>query len=613
MKDKREKIQLFRELARIYVDKDCHNDFDALKKILTAYRELYVKPYFGAFGKHLAPLKFDDTPPAQTIENNISYEIYTKDNIVTIYLGVLDLYKDKFEKMSYNPFILLMVSGVGHEYEHNFQWKGGEVAKKLAKDKEKYRAEINSATSKFAYEIAEGLDPEYYLENQKDNIRALLELTNSWDEFSKTESKDKIVEDCAQAVYLNRYLEIDARAAERKIFETFVKDAEKLSNNETFVRNLKSVLEVLGEAEKIYQGTETGLHGYNYNLYLNVLEKLEKSNYEYFINYAKCLTQAMNEEYTKQLLDYDESGKLLLQEDYVYGQFYRDVLIKAFCFLTDMSKDKTAFSNHINTDKMLDFELALLKFGVPIGDYLFTQEFTYAEGEKESFLEKYFEMLKKGDITFESFSRVSELSLGQQKELLTTYISRKQTEFVTNMLCEVDSDELETLLAGEPGSKDENIVDQIGKRLYGILLDLENSRQSQDGKSINYDDINDMINMLANICQMRGVPFYDATPDLQSSIKSGQDFDAKLLELYMLAEKLGYEAVCQIKGSEPRPDAYRFAHAQDRERYIISGEDAKFRRQKIYGSLAVSRDEEINNMLNCVDSMLDERNPKQMS
>ena len=139
------------------------------------------------------------------------------------------------------------------------------------------------------------------------------------------------------------------------------------------------------------------------------------------------------------------------------------------------------FSKDINANKAINLQLAFLKFGVPVGDYLLTQRYNFVNDEKDKFLDKYFEMLKNGNISFNSFFRVNELSLDQQKELLYTYINRGQTEFVSSMLYEVEWDKREALLTGELNPKHastNNILDQIEKKLYRMALDLENKNIS---------------------------------------------------------------------------------------------------------------------------------------
>lgn len=117
-------------------------------------------------------------------------------------------------------------------------------------------------------------------------------------------------------------------------------------------------------------------------------------------------------------------------------------------------------------------------------------------------------------------------------------------------------------------------------------LDWE-QKKKDDKKTLKYDDIDDMITMLANMCQICGVPYDWETLDLSMCSKSiSQEFSKKLHDLYVMAEEVGYDAVCQIDGRRPGPEAYRFAHAQDRKIYTLSGKDAQERQKDIYGLTA---------------------------
>ncbi len=598
MKNAKEKLKLVKDLEMVFTSKwEFDAFFDFFEKICISYRDLYVKPYFGAFGKHLAPMKFDRTPPQKVTENDETY--YTggfagfyqpEDNTVTMHIGIL-INIDDDNEASYNGFtiqgILEMLSAVGHEYEHNFQYKGGEVAEQFAENKERFRAKINAITDKYAYELGE-IETDW--NPDKEEIQALLEMTDSYKEFDTFRSKDRIVDVCSSAVYYNRYLEVDARSVQRKIFNTFIKDTIKLTKNKKFIGLLKSVSHFMKFWDE--HVTETKYYfsdGSYYKKYVDVIDKLSKKDY---IEYAKTVIKAMDKEYYEQLKQHIENGQPFPKEDYIYGQFERDILTKAFFFFGDKSMDKTMFSKDINANKALNLQLAFLKFGVPVEDYLLSQRYNFVNDEKDKLLEKYFDMLKNGNISFNSFFKVNELSLDQQKELLYTYLNRGQTEFVSSMLYEVEWDKREALLTGDLNPKHaftNNILDQIEKKLYRMALDLENKNNK---KPLKYDDINDILNMLSHICQITGVPYYDETIDLTNCSKDvSQEFSKKLHELYVLAEKVGYDTVCKIDGIKPRPDAYRYAHPVDRQKYVVEGQDADERRKVIYGPIAIYQEQ----------------------
>lgn len=600
MKNEKEKLKLVKDLEMMFTSKwEFDAFFDFFEKICVSYRDLYVKPYFGAFGKHLAPMEFDRNPPQKVTENGKQFyktkyagAYFPYSNFVTLKIGNLINIDDG--AVSYEGFTvndtLHMLYTIGHEYEHNFQFKGKEIAEQFAEDKERFRAKINAVTNKYAYELGDintSNDPE------KEEIQALLEMTSSYKEFDLFYSKDNIIKNCTDAIYWNRYIEIDARSVGMKIFNTFIKDAIKLTENKKFIGWLKSTSQSLTFWDEYTTKTKYSFSGGSYyKKYVNVIDNLSEKDY---VNYAKTVIKAMNKDYYEKLKQHIENGQPFPKEDYIYGQFERDVLTRAFFFLGDKSMDKTEFSRNVDINKAINLELAFLKFGAPVGDELLTQEFNYNDGERDLFLEKYFEMLKNGNISFDSFFRVNELSLDQQKELLYTYINRGQTEFVTSMLYAVECDKREAILTGELNPKHtftNNILDQIEKKLYRMMLNLQQQKNKTNTKPLKYDDINDIIDMLANICFMIGVPYYNETLDLTNCSKDvSQEFSKKLHELYVLAEKVGYEKICQIKDGVPLPDAYRYAHPVDRQKYVVEGQDADERRKLIYGPIAIYQEQ----------------------
>ena len=134
-----------------------------------------------------------------------------------------------------------------------------------------------------------------------------------------------------------------------------------------------------------------------------------------------------------------------------------------------------------------------------------------------------------------------------------------------------------------------NIIDSIEKRVN--LLDKE----QKEGK-LCFDDVDEMIYLLSTLCTQADVPYYKEYALLPQDDSKNAKVANKLYGLYKKVEEVGRREACRISGYELNPDAYRYAHAQDRQDYLLKGRDREKRIEKLYGKNELARIQRENNI-----------------
>ena len=127
-----------------------------------------------------------------------------------------------------------------------------------------------------------------------------------------------------------------------------------------------------------------------------------------------------------------------------------------------------------------------------------------------------------------------------------------------------------------------NVLDSLEKRV--ALLD----KQQKEGK-LCFDDVDEMIYLLSTLCSEVGVPYYEEYAVLPKDNSNETKVANKLYGLYQQIEKVGRREACRISGYELGPDAYRYAHGQDRDYYLLKGKAKDKRIEKVYGKNELAR------------------------
>lgn len=584
------------------------------------YAELYVKPIIQGTKDELVEMHFSRTsdggllsnadevayydPPTKSINVNLGYVIGGQDNL------------EKFKRL------LSVIQSVGHEYEHSFQHKYTYyylLNKQKYLTQKHYRAKDNDIVNKEVYkkvigeraeEIAEDFISDPYNENE---IKTMLKFFKGLEKDMNSLLSEEELQDenaaadlCRYAMYFKRAVEEDARLKERQIFGKFAEDIKNVEGiNPIFSVLIDQMVKLGEEEERLQQQQDTPI-------YKRIKARMKNLSERDFVEFGKLLQNA-------NLIGLKEM-RYFADPEISYSDFFvkQKILLDAFKFLFLNGKEVNGSKFWNSLEQLNKVRLAFLKHGLSSASALVEE----ANGAKfmpyelnTRFRDGYYLMLKNEPITSMSFDKIDLLKPGQKLDILTNFIESGRYEFANSMIfsmgkeinkylsadkVDVDAElkkireegdvikELYFLDEVEPVAK-YNIIDSIEKRVN--LLDKE----QKEGK-LCFDDVDEMIYLLSTLCTQADVPYYKEYALLPQDDSKNAKVANKLYGLYKKVEEVGRREACRISGYELNPDAYRYAHAQDRQDYLLKGRDREKRIEKLYGKNELARIQRENNI-----------------
>ena len=597
-----------------------------LTRLCYLFKRAYIDPYYEPTRVGLASMEiYDNYIPVLSGNNKdlLTYgEFFNSSNIVKVYLGFLQ--REETLQKEVVSVILNIFNTISHEYRHNFQFKAVNFSSAN-------NVKANALIDKYARLISNQTNSWMVDANQIDAVQHLLRARDHYEETNPEKLRKYNAYDCALAfsAYLNDYTEMDARDAELEFLKRVVEDVLKYSPVES---GLKQYVQGF---YKTSVGNEKQSRKY-YSSYFKNYEKIMNSiSKEDYVEYAKLLKETFLEEYflkmgdVKNAVENGNDAIAALDESYI-RQYNTDILKRSFKFiLQDFTFNKARV---VNADENLyeyfkrvnNLGLLFLKYGLNNASELLEQEvknkridYNGLVASYQSMIEEYYSMLKDGDVTLDSFTRFKDIPIDKQLEIFTDYIRQGKIEFCRQILLDLDNPCLierrmgplvegnennlkklllnsvlkkpqvvcnglnqQTILPLGPKRREFSILDEIYKRLNYLS-------ERQGRGTLVYDDIDEMISLIADMCLSLKVPYYKRKEDLEErDTLEEQEIQDRLYDLYEYAENIGYDKVCTILGRNPGLSEYRYAHAGDREPYVLKGKDYYNRFKKIYGKTA---------------------------
>ncbi len=606
-------IDLVKNLQKVITEDKIDDDvyFEIAKQACNDYAEIYLKPFIAGTKDKLVPLKFErgSKKALSSAEEVANYDPATK--TITINMGYITDGENNIEKF---VRLLAVMRSVGHEYEHSFQhqYTYYNLLNRQSKVYGRQRAFTSheNITKSEIYKDVIGSRAEEiaddFLHNpySKEQIKIMLDFFKGLKkDMSTIISDEESAEDvCAYAVYFKRAVEEDARKKEIQIFKKFINDIKQISSlNPKFV-------EIMGLALQSEELREDQEQQRNTPIAEKINKLMDNISEKDFVAFAKILQN-------ENLISMKESHLFTNPQD-SYADFFvkQKILAEAFRFIF---LKKTNATQVWGDYKLLNsVRLAFLKHGLGAAVALVEQEdFTkHMPVELQSrFRDNYYLMLRDQPITMFSFDKIDVLSDEQKLSVLDTFIKQGKYNFANSFIQsfdnvnrflrteDIDVEEKLKKLKQEGDSLAEweymeyiapverfNILGTIDKRLQ--FLESE-----QKAGRLCYDDIDEMIGMLATLCDSACVPYYK-----ENAVFSEEDEKSevarKLYSLYKKAEEIGYEKVRELSGRTPLPDEYRYAHSADRENYLLKGRAKEKRIEKVYGKNELARIQRENNI-----------------
>ncbi len=615
LKDLILKLQLF--VTEKKVDDEIY--FKLAEHFCREYADLYIKPIMEGTGEPVAELKFtrqgsgtfgkgvEDVafydPPSKSVNINLGYVVAGEDN------------SEKFLRL------LTVIKTVGHEYEHSFQHRYTYyylLFKDHYANPRQYQLKDKNITNHELYkkiigeradEIAEDFITEQY---KKDEVKTMLKFFKGlekdiYSQFTPEEQDDEdfAADICLYALYFKRAAEEDARKKERQIFGKFAEDVKNIDGiNPLFPVFIDKVAEMAESEEELQQMQDTPV----YKKIKGLMDNLSANDY---VAFGKLLEN-------ENLIGL-KNMRFFADQETAYADFFvkQKILLDAFNFILHTNKFDGGKKVWGNLEQLNKVRLAFMKHGLSSSTALAEQTNGAKIMPRElntRFRDGYYLMLRDEPITLYSFDKIDLLKPAQRLEILTKMIETGRYEFANSMIQSM-GDEIKTYLRTdnldveaelkkireegdfvkewyfldevEPMAKF-NIMGSIEKRVN--LLD----KQQKEGK-LCFDDVDEMISLLATLCESVNVPYYKENALLPQNTPNAKVAN-KLYDLYQKMEDVGRKEACKISGYELNPDAYRYAHRQDRDYYLLQGRDKEKRIERLYGKNELARFQRENNI-----------------
>lgn len=625
----KEKREIVDSLSMLYgkTVKDLTNrEMQKIPYLCYLFKHVYMVPYYEATDISLSTMEIysDYIPVEQEGEKSLyTYgEFADFDDTVKIYLGFLN--KEETMNKEVVGVILEIFNTIAHEYRHNFQFR-------VADFSEENNAKANKLLDKYAKLIKQEAKSWSVDASQIDVLQHLLTANDSYGQYyypQETQDYKTYLGSLAYSAYFNDYIEMDARDAELECMREIIKDIERYSSPivdlEWYVKDkYKQKAENEKKSRKRYSS-----YFKNYEKIMNSISEKD------YVKYARLLKNKSIEEYYLGIKDVkkrvDRGDDSYYQLDKKFTKRYdADILKRAFKFiLQDLTGSKSRVLNaDENPNEYLErvnrLGLLFLKYGLNNASDLLEQEVKNSKVKQTSLLvsydnmiERYFDLLKSGKVTLDSFTRFKDMSIDKQLEVFTDYIRQGKIEFCRQILYDIDNftdierrigqafergGNLEKLLLNSVLEKPRTVCNCI---LQQTVLPLEYNRREfsvldtiydrlnylarlQSEGTLEYDDIDEMIALIADMCLVLNVPYYTHRSNLEirDTIEE-QKIQDDLYNLYEYAENIGYDKVCSILGRRPRIDEYRYANVDDRKHFVLKGAAYYERFKRIYGKIA---------------------------
>ncbi len=506
-----------------------------LKATCQDYVDLFIKPKLD--GLNLLPMEF-----AISKNDNILGQYDPQDNAIKIYINKV------MNSLSLGENIYAvgdLLTTVGHEYEHSFQDNFFELMENNSLANLREYNIYKKIIGNNAHAMVEELDK---IDLGDSGIENLLKFNPGlFKEIKKlTDAQEnEIIQLCSNALYLKFADEIDAR---EKGLEFLQNCADSYPKDDNFHKLLMVYISDEKEHENSLQ-----------KQFFPVADKLndfiKNISVSDYVEFAKAMK--------KEKLIADQMGMLSHDYEVSYIDYFikKEIMNSAAGFI--LAKNNELDYENKSKEEIKNIIQTLIKKGYPEAAVALKEN---EDLDYSSFKDDYFSILKNQDITQDSFAFISELTSSQKQELLCKYIDEGKTLFAQSMLFEMSPDEITA------PNKSNSVLDCIENRIDALQQKVKNNTAV-------YDDIDDMICLLADMCQMESVPYYDKDAQFDES-----ELKTRLYNAYKTAEKIGYEQVVKMQGYEPRPDSYRYAHASDRASYTMTGEKQQKRLIDLYGA-----------------------------
>ena len=548
------------------------------------YRELYVLPCFRKLGIEPAKIEFvykgmdKKTVGAYSSHNNTisinceRIQLYTGDTKVSLAFGG--------------------IMCVGHEGRHNEQCV---VSMALNEGKA-----LDKFESSFGYDIIEAgkvyrdihISKAMY---RSDEARTLLEFFPEVYKdlkilYGKNKNFEEIVEMCNEAIYVLSPIEIDARKVERIIMEQCANDMDKyLPKKSGYSDEVVEFCRFLVEDDRKNRDREE-------RKYAPILKRIEGAFGDLkpasFAKFGKMLSKEQRKgfmAYQAGQADKEELDKI---------EFKKKTLRNAIKMFASKNIDFDNVDNyHIQLENL---RKTFIKHGMlEVADIFKEEGFLddYLSGEGN----EYFDILTKEEVSKESFGMIKKLSRVKINELLISYLSKEQTEFVGEIIAQAHPDTIANLLSwstatyrrkyayGEVIYSPNDVEEIMQQNLLGELTRYYATLvQKQNDRKILFDDIDDFINLIAKFCKVMGIDYKSSTQEITGN-SMVKEVKLVLLDLYRKAETLGKKQVELMLGYMPSDEDYRFGNAEDRKPYLLKGQNKELRIKRIYGACEYER------------------------
>lgn len=599
---------------------------------LAEFFELYIKPYYGVLGSRLAKYKIVETIPRATNSGDfIPTGAYYHQNFIKI-------------NNSNNDFIG-SISTMIHEYQHNLQHKGSyKLLKKYEMDKSKVAEYSNLYPWQLPkYSRLRPIDPHKKLAKQD-----IVNIIHCYNAITKKNPIFSSVKDLNFAFYASKPIERDARMAENHFMVKFLREMIEFGCPEEllepYIINYLNLTEndVYSKFLNPYEQFDEAILNLNADLYIKFIrekfESLQKDENRWRASYE--FDQKHIDRGTS-LQRMDLSYEIHVIEEilnYHHLQTVCSTLTYA-CGVLNLKEGKVEFDKEKATELFLSFvKNGYEKEASCVKDICQQNNFSVLEQKEIQ------DIYLNGDVCEEAY----DLPYYNKRNCLKSLLEQGKFQFCQRIMQNntLNCASLEIELNHHHFNYDtrskyfkeniwgylkdeEQIYQEQGKSkeyLDYILNDagvvgsvkraFEKIKQHQANDTLVFDDLDDFIILLDQLCAEAGVdisqceeihfetrqipnrpknyPFTNANPIMFEIQKT-------LYDLYQEAERLAYTEVCKKLNRKPSINEYRYHHHADRAEYRLQSEIYDEYYKARYGEFAyesMAHKREIHNTIN---------------
>lgn len=546
---------------------------DVFQRACQLYRELYVLPFFEKVGIAAAPMEFN----MHEMEDDTVATYWGFKNLVKVNIGrILKRTGQDKVKAAFDG-----VMSVAHEHRHNGQREAA-IAIYAGQDLEPYKQSFGENIHKSGQGFIDEKAGRVLIHDEK-RVKTMLdfcpELVGDLRKIATFKNIKDLIDICSNALYYQSTIEKDARKWEREVALICINDMKEFFSEKDPV--IKMIREQIEEdiksdhnGDQSYQPIVNKLQSTFFNLKPARFELFAKEMYQVQVKGLRAFQKGI------------EDDKLIEREKQM-----RETLRNAIVLYAGKNVDIKDKEQKLKSLRQL--RLLFVKHGYMAAADVLKDAGYLAEID---FVDEYFNILKKEEVTSESFDKIKMLSIGKVNDLINGYIEEGKTEYVEKILQKYNVESIKSILIwqshtyqlkrdrGEvvrtPAEFEYITENNLYLALQERLIKLQ--QMKKEGKLL-FDDIDDYINMLARFCEIVEVDFSKKVQIFEGS-EMLREVRYTLLELYKNAEELALEYATLRKGYKPTEDEYRYANAEDRKPFLLDEKYREGRIKNIYGT-----------------------------